>query len=351
MLGTEGTPSDRLHERLNQNRIKLWFLMGGKRWHVIGLMVTIVFITLVTVGYLYPAAESAIRSSDSVDTLFSAFLTAIITGVTVVVSLNQLVLSQELGAVKEQRARMEGAMQFRSDVADVIQAQVSPSRPAQFIRALVQVSADRAKDLQDIVSDSSEKDFRKEINDFTDSLIGNAREVSEGLDDARFGEFDVISSALNYNYSWKIFTARRIKKKYNDLLTDKGEEELERLIEVLSLFGPTREYFKTLYFQSVLIDFSRRILFAAIPALLVSACMIIFFNFKTYSVIIFNTETLVLVIALAATISLIPFLILISYVIRIATITQHTLSIGPFILRETDEVEEVKWNRTKEKES
>lgn len=349
MLGTEGTPSDRLHERLNQNRIKLWFLMGGKRWHVTGLMVIIVFITLVTVGYIYPGVENAIRSSDSIDTLFSAFLTAIITGVTVVVSLNQLVLSQELGAVKEQRERMEGAMQFRSDVADVIQAKVSPSRPAQFIRALVQVSADRAKELQDIVSNSSEKDFKKEVNNFTDSLIGNARQVAEGLDDARFGEFDVISSALNYNYSWKIFTARRIKKEYNDLLTERGEEELERLIEVLSLFGPTREYFKTLYFQSVLIDFSRRILFAAIPALLVSACMIIFFNFKTYSIIIFNTETLVLVIVLAATISLIPFLILISYIIRIATITQHTLSIGPFILRETDEVEEVDWNQTSDK--
>ena len=43
--------------------------------------------------------------------------------------------------------------------------------------------------------------------------------------------------------------------------------------------------------------------------------------------------------------SLLPFLILISYVVRITNITKHTLSIGPFILRETDEVEEVEWNQ------
>lgn len=220
----------------------------------------------------------------------------------------------------------------------MIQAQISPSRPAQFIRALVQVAAERAKDLQDAVSDSADEDFIQEV-------IENAEQVAEGLDDARFGEFDVISSALNFNYSWKIFTARRIKKKYNNLLAEGGKEELEKLIEVLSLFGPTREYFKTLFFQSDLIDLSRRILLAAIPALLVSCYMIIFFNSKVYSLTIFNIETLVFVIVLTTTISLIPFLILISYVVRIATITKHTLSIGHFILRETDEVEEVEWNK------
>lgn len=255
MAGINKTPSDKLHERLNQNRIKLWFLMGGKRWLVTGVLITIVFIKLLALGYLYPAVESSIRSNDAVDTLFQALLTAIISGVTIVVSLNQLVLSQELGAVKDQRERMEGAMQFRSDVADLIQAQISPSRPAQFIRALVQVAAERAEDLQDAVSDSADEDLIQEVNDFSSSLIENAEKVAEGLDNARFGEFDVISSALNFNYSWKIFTARRIKKKYNNLLVEGG------------------------------------------------------------------------------------------YVVRIATITKHTLSIGPFILRETDEVEEVEWNK------
>ncbi len=345
MSGSKETPSDKLHERLNQNRFKLWFFMGGDRWLVTGVLLTIVFLILVTAGYLYPTVENSIRSSDSVDTLFQALLTAIISGTTIVVSLNQLVLSQELGAVNVQRERMAGAMQFRADVADVIQTEVSPSRPAQFIRALVQVSAKRAKNVQDAVGDSANKDLKQEVNDFTNSLIGNAEQVAEGLDNANFGEFNVISSALNFNYSWKIFAAQRIQKKYTDLLTERGEKELEKLIEVLNFIGPTREYFKTLYFQRNLIELSRKILLAAIPALLVSIFMIIIFDVKTYSIIIFNIETFIPVIALAATIALLPFLILISYVFRIATITKYTLSIGPFILRETDKVEEVEWNQ------
>lgn len=93
MSNNKKNPSDKLHERLNQNRVKLWFLMEGKRWLVTGVLIAIVFITLVTAGYLYSDAENSVRESDSVDTLFQGLLTAIITGVTIVVSLNQLVLS------------------------------------------------------------------------------------------------------------------------------------------------------------------------------------------------------------------------------------------------------------------
>jgi len=35
-------------------------------------------------------------------------------------------------------------------------------------------------------------------------------------------------------------------------------------------------------------------------------------------------------------VSLVPFAILLSYILRIITVTKRTLSIGPFILRETD---------------
>jgi hypothetical protein len=338
-------PSDLLRERAEQSRLKLWILMEADRWLVTGILVGVVFSVLVGAGYLSPTAENAIRTSDSVDTLFQGLLTATITGVTLVLTLNQLVLSQELGAVEDQRERMEGAMQFRRDAADAIQAPVSPSRPAQFLRALVEVSGERAEDLRESVPEDANEELAAAVDDFTASLVGNADRVSDGLDDARFGAFEVLSSALNFNYSWKIFAGRRISERYSDGLDETGTEALERLLEVLRLFGPAREHFKTLYFQWDLINLSRGILAASIPALLVSGGMIAFFNDATYSLVVLDVETLVLVVAVAATVSVVPFLILLAYVMRIATVTKHTLSIGPFILRETDEVAEVEWNR------
>ncbi len=345
MAGDGEAPSDLLRKRAKQSRFKLWFLLEADRWLVTAIFLLIVFGTFLSVGYLYSPAESAIRTSDSVDALFQAFLTATITGVTLVLTLNQLVLSQEFGAVGDQRERMEKAMDFRQDVADVIQSPVSPSRPAQFLRALVQVSKERAQDLKGAIVGTSKEELEEEIKDLTESLIGNADRVADGLDKAQFGKFEVISSALNFNYSWKIFTARRIQQRYSDAFNEEGEKAIERLIEVLRLFGPAREHFKTLYFQWDIINLSLRIIIAAIPALLVSGSMVAFFNSTTYSFILFGSNTLMLLIAVAATISLFPFLILLAYILRIATVTKHTLSMGPFILRETEDVEEVEWNR------
>jgi hypothetical protein len=328
-------PSDVLRERAGQSRAKLWLLLEADRWLVTGLLLAVVFLVLVGVGTLFPAAERALRAGDSVDTLFQALLTATITGVTLVLTLNQLVLSQELGAVGDQRERMEGAMAFRRDVADTIDTDVSPAQPAQFLSALVETAGERATRLREAAVDDIGTDT--DIETFTDSLVENANSVSTELDDARFGSFDVLSAALNFNYSWKLVTARELRAAHGDALGAEGREALDDLVDVLELFGPAREHFKTLYFQWDLINLSRRILAAALPALLVSACMIAFFDASTYSVTVLGLDTLVVVVSVAVTVAVAPFLILLAYVLRIATVTKRTLSIGPFILRETDE--------------
>lgn len=99
--------------------------MGGNRWLVTLVLIAVVFIVLLTIGYLYPTSESAIRGSDSVDTIFQALLSSIIIGVTLVVSLNQFVLSQELGAVYDQLDRMQGAIKFWEDAAEVLNVKAS----------------------------------------------------------------------------------------------------------------------------------------------------------------------------------------------------------------------------------
>jgi len=332
-------PSDLLRERAGQRRRKLWFLLEADRWLVTAFLLSVVFVTLTVAGYLLPVAESSLLDTDSVDTLFQGLLTATITGVTLVLTLNQLVLSQELGSVSDQRERMEGALEFRGDAADVIDAPVSPSRPSEFLRALIQESGRSAENLRDSVGEE-EGSLGDDVESLTKDLIENAERVSEGLDGAQFGDFDVVSSALNFNYSRKIFAARRIRQRYGDSLNQESKDEVEHLVELLKRFGIAREHFKTLYFQWSLIDLSRRILVASVPALLVSAAMVLFFDSTAYTESL-GGEGLVLFVVAAVTVSVSPFMILLAYVLRIATVTKHTLSIGPFILRKEDDVDEV----------
>jgi hypothetical protein len=322
-------PADTMRERSPRSTAWAYVLFDANRKLVaVGLLLG-VFLGLVGLSVLLPAAESAITSGDPVETGLQALIGATITGVTLVLTLNQLVLSQELGAVGDQRERMEGAMEFRDDVADVLGDSVSPAEPSAFLRALVDHAGDRARAVRDAVDEPDD-----DLETLLDSTEENADEVSEGLSDATFGEFDVLSAALDFNYSWKLYAARRALAGRDE--DDPAVEPLEELVEALRLFGPAREHFKTLYFQSELIALSRAVLAVALPSLVVNVAALLFVDLPKLSGSLLGVPVNVLAASAVVAVAVAPFVVLLSYVLRIATVTGRTLSIGPFILRRTD---------------
>jgi hypothetical protein len=333
--GDDGRPDDRLRARAGESRSKLWLYLEADRRVVVATLVVAVALTLLATGLALPGAAAKLRGGDAVDTLFQGLLTATITGVTLVLTLNQLVLSQELGAVGDQRERMVGALEFRDDAVDRLDVPVAPARPAEFLRALVVAAGRHAADLEAAVDPGAPA--RDGVVDLTGSLTADADAVAADLDGAQFGEFDVVSAALNFDYSRMIFDAKRLRATESDLGAD-AERALDRLLDVLELFGPAREHVKTLYFQWELIDLSRAMLASALPALLVAVCTIAFFD-PTGSIA--RSVGVVPAVAVATTVSMLPFLVLLAYVPRIATVAKRTLSIGPFILRDTDRVASV----------
>ena len=341
---TDDEPSDTMRERVPGSRTRVWLLMDANRWLVAAVLVLAVFGAIVAVGAIDPTSfRSNVLNGDPVDTLFQAFVTAIITGVTLVVTINQLVLSQELGAVGDQRERMQGAMSFRSDVEDELDAPVSPPEPAQFLKALIEETRDRATAFGDAVEESTDETLREHADDYVDSLTDNADEVADRLGDAEFGTFDVVSAALNYNYSWKIYEARRLRGEHADALSDDAREALDRVESVLELFGPAREHVKTLYFQWELINLSRAILYASVPALVVTSVVLLYLDAPGVTGTTFGLDNLVWAVSLASAVAITPFMLLLAYVLRIATVAKRTLSIGPFILRETERPGDVGW--------
>ena len=353
MSDTDGEgeqPSDTMRQRVPESSAKFWFMLDADRWVVTTLISATVFFGVVVFGVVAPTAPSQLLTNgDPLETLFQAIIGATVTGVTLVLTLSQLVLSQEQGPVGDQRERMEGAMSFRRDVEDVIQESVSPAQPSAFLRSLVKLTRRRAEAVQDAVDDIDDDDLSKQVETFVDSLEENAEAVASNLEGAQFGEFDVVFSALNYNYSWKLYAARRIRAENEDVLTEPAIEAFEELVDALELFGPAREHFKTLYFQWELTNLSRTILFTAIPALIVAISMLLFFEVSAITSTTFGHTDALYLVALAVTVSLLPFAILLSYILRIVTVTKRTLAIGPFVLRETDRERDLDWGETEAK--
>jgi len=335
-----GGDADSMRERARASAPKLWVLVGADRWVIAFGIAAFLFASILLIDAVHPVGSVALlRTGDPVETLFQALAGAIITGVTLVVTLNQLVLSQELGAVGDQRERMDGALSFRRDAEDVLEPAVAPAEPATFLRALLDASADRAAALAEAVADAdASAAFSEAVSSYASSVRANATAVASDLEGAEFGTFDVVFAALDYNYSWKIFAARRIRATYEEECTAEVTAAFDELDRVLELFGTAREHFKTLYFQWELVNLSRAILYAAVPALAASASMIVFFESSAAFVAseAFGVTTGVALVAAATAVAVFPFAILVSYILRIATVTKRTLSIGPFVLRETD---------------
>jgi hypothetical protein len=329
-----GRSSDELRDRIPGSNWIAWFLLDADRRSVAGAFLVVLFVSMVAVATLLPTpAYALLTSGDPHETLFNALGASTITGVTLVLTLNQLVLSQELGAAGDQRERMSGAIEFRRDAADAAGIDVAPTEPSAFLRALVEATKNQAEALADATPAGEASDA---VGTYVDDVTENAEAVAAQLDDAQFGEFDVVRSALNYNYSWKIYAGKRIQADYGDELTDEAGDALADLLTTLELFGPAREHFKTLYFQWEFSDLSRTLLYAAMPALAVSIVALLFFDPEQYPGHTVGVNHAVVVVSAAATVAVFPFAILLAYILRIVTVTKRTLSIGPFILRETE---------------
>lgn len=322
----------RLYVQLNTNRLHLTLAVSA------AFFASLMFLSVFDDTPL----RVVMRASDPVETLFQGYLTAIITGVTLVVTISQLVLSQELGPLGDQRERMKGALEFRREVEDFFDT-APPPEPSAFLQALVDMSSKNAEELREAVSDNNSEQLRDNLDDFVDELVQNAEVVSDDLEGAQFGRYQVVKSSLDYNYSWKIYQARRMRRDYADDLGEEEQEAFDNLIQVLKFFGPAREHFKTLFFEWELVDLSRKMLYISVPALAIAAAMLIIVDPSTLPGFFLGIDNMIWIVAAAATICSIPFFLLGTYIIRLATIARRTLAIGPFILRESGRSDTIDW--------
>ncbi|MDQ2050409.1 hypothetical protein RBH26_07905 [Natronolimnohabitans sp. A-GB9] len=327
-------PANTMRERAGNSRLKFWFLLKANRLVLTGLLTLVFFALFMTGIFVRPTLSEMLAQRAVIESMFSTMLSALITGITLVVTISQLIISQENGPLGDQRQRMSEALDFRGYMKEVT-GKPAPADPSALLREIVDTSEERAHDLRDSVQELDDEELVEEVEAFVDSITGNSEAVREKLEDEQFGTFNVVNAALDYNYSWKLFQIDRLEDDYQDALEKPQFEAFDDLRTSLAMFGPAREHVKTLYFQWELIDLMRLILYAGIPALLVSGMMLTFVDQATIPGSTFGIDNLLWLIGLSFSITLMPFLLLTTYITRVATVAKRTLAIGPQILRES----------------
>jgi len=325
-------PADTMADRADENRFKMIILMEINRLALAVALCLVVFLSFVfTVTVLDPSFVDKLNDADTIETIFTTMISVILTGSTLVVSIGQLVLTQETGPLGDQRDRMADAMDFRDFTRDLT-GEPSATNPAEFLGQLVDETISRSIALRDGLG-TADAEVRDTIERFVEDILTNAREVNEQLNEGGFGTFDAISASLNFNYGWKIGRIERLQSEYDQQLTETDMDRLEDLKTALSMFGPAREHVKTLYFQWELISLSQMILYAAIPSVIVAGVMASIVGPQTVPGTLYGFEVITILVGAAFSVTLLPFLLFVSYILRILTVAKRTLAIEPLILR------------------
>ena len=342
--GSVTRPDDTMRERVGESRLKIWFLITANRWLVTALFLLLAYLTLVGLHVFGPSSVRKLVTTSAVTSLFSSVIIALVTSITLVLSISQFVLSEEIDTLGEQRKQMEHVIEFRDDVEGMAGLAASPAEPSRFLRTLIETVDQRARSLKSTVTDGDDDELR-EVASYADGILEHSRTVSDELMDSDFGSFNVLLPVLNYNYSWKIHAARNLRAKYADSLSEDAEAILDELIDSLRFFGPAREHFKTLYVQWEIINISRGVLYGAMPALAIAAYMMLSFEAsRLFGSALFGIDVAFLFTSAMYVLTLSPFAIVLAYLVRMLTVIKRTLAIGPFVLRETEQLESVRYD-------
>ncbi|MHC3439620.1 hypothetical protein ACYJ1Y_16390 [Natrialbaceae archaeon A-gly3] len=128
-----------------------------------------------------------------------------------------------------------------------------------------------------------------------------------------------------------LYAARTIRTHHAESLPPEAVETLETLVELLGQLAVARQTFKTLYMQYELAHLSKVLLYVGFPTLLGGGVFMM--TYERIIVTVGDPALLVLVVSAVVTFVFLPFVVLLVYTFRIASIASRTADFGPFVPR------------------
>lgn len=322
------TQSELVHERLQESPFKRWVLLDGNRYVLTALLSLVVFVVCAAVGF---AGFIPVTDPGTATTLVAAIVGGTLPFITIVLAINQLVLSQELGWTGTLQERFNAMESFREEVEQSTDTPVSPAAPADFLQLVIDSAVEQGEALLAAQDDRGNPDFETVLTEFVGAITNEGESVTEALETAEFGTFDALSAVLGHFNGAHLYAARSIRGHHTEDLSEEAVARLDELIELLGQVAITRQTFKTMYMQYELAHLSKVLMYVGFPTLLGGGIFMM-----TYSPLIDavgDPTLLVLIVSTVVTLVFLPFIVLLVYTFRIASIASRTADFGPFVPR------------------
>jgi hypothetical protein len=303
-----------------------WFILYGNRVVITAIVLTGalgVFLALESVGGFPEATNQAYLY------LFSTLTGGNFTLITIVVSINQLVVSRQLSSPGELRDQINETTEYRESVVEKLpDDHVAPVTPTEFLHLLLCATRESIGRLDDELETVSDEEAERLLKELITDLLEHIDRVDETLQKSGSGIFGALSSTLTTNYSRHIHRARELQREHADALGDTENEALDELVVLLQQIDVARQYLKTLYMQDELSQLSRRLLYVGVPAVFVSVTTLLLFAAWTNTLLTRAVVSVLTPVALTAAMA--PLTMLFAFVLRISSVSRRTVAITPF---------------------
>lgn len=310
--------------------LKEWLLLDGHRLAVAAIVVTGLLAWFSLLDLLGFAPLGNVQAMFYV---YGGLIGGNLTLVTVVVSINQLLLSRQLESPGGLRENIDQVVDYRRTVEDAA-GEIVPAEPMGFLRILVENTREEAQNVGGLVAGTGGEPSHDEINDFVSRLTDHFDQVDELLRRSGTGTFEVLSTTLTTNYARQINQIRRLRAAYDGQLDEEIHERLDRLVERLEEIDVARQYFKSIYLQQELSKLSRILLYTGLPAEAIAVAMLLAFTADPGTAFAHGPLRAAVTVTLA--VSFLPLAVLVSFILRTATVTQRTAATVPFTTPEQE---------------
>lgn len=307
-----------------RTRLLEWFLLTGRRHHVTLVTVVVVFAVVVVV------AVSGLAPFDRVQPLYYVYgglISGNLTVVTVVVAINQLLLSRELYTPDEMEEKIDGVVDYRDDIRAAV-GRTPPVEPLGFLRLLVENSRQEAQALGGLAVTEAQQDLRDPVDTLVTDLTRKSDEIDRYLQESEPSTFRVLSATLATNFSAEVRELRRIRFEHGERLPDDVRVAIDNLVHYLTAIDVARQYFKSIYIQEELASLSRQLFYVGLAALVVVTTGLLLLTTSERASV--RSPMLAVVVAAVVTVGLSPISLLFAFIVRVATVSERTVAIMPF---------------------
>ena len=313
-----------------RGKLKQWLLLDGSRFAIAAVLTGAFLLAYLALAI---SGVAPLANTQPLFYVFSGLITGNFTMITVVVSINQLVLSRELASPGELQSEIESTVDYREEIESVAN-RPAPVEPSGFLRLVIESTRQQAQRLGGITATELPSDARDTVDEIVADLTDEFDRIDGLVQESDSGIFETLSTTLETNFAHEINRLEKVRWNYEAELSDETDAEIDDLLDRLRQIDIARQYFKSMYLQVELSRLSRYLFYAGIPAIGVAAAGLFVLTTPAYPA--FSVETQHVVFPLAVAVGVFPLALLFAYILRTATVTERTAAITPFTTPEQE---------------